>query len=220
MGITGEASGAIRVGLVDRHPLVRERTRLMIESSGIEVIAEASSAREAADLFADLEPHVVLMDLHPSELGEIEWVRRMNEAMPATAVIIVSSFQSADYLTRAVRAGASGYLAKSASRGLLADSIRVAAQGGSVIDREVLNLLVSERSGSEPLSGVLNGLTDRELAVLKLLAAGRSNTEIAEALGTSVGTVKNAVRQVFEQFSVSDRVQAAVMAVRAGLDVD
>ncbi len=213
---TTDGTDQLRVMIVDDHPLVRDGIRAMLESSGMAVVAEASSGSEAADLAASLQPDVVLMDIRMPGVDGLEATRRIKEAASTVAVIIVTSFESQDYLVRAIEAGAAGYVLKGASRQLLTDAVRVVVEGGSMFEPAMVSAMVSEiGSRIAPLEGVLDELNEREIS-----AAGRSNAEIAEEMNYSVGTIKNSVQQIIEKLSVSDRTQAAVLAVRAGLGVE
>ncbi|MBT5773406.1 MAG: response regulator transcription factor [Dehalococcoidia bacterium] len=221
MTTTDEAEKQLRVMIVDDHPLVRDGIRAMLESSGMAVVAEASSGEEAAGLAAQLQPDVVLMDIRMPGVDGLEATRRIKEAASTVAVIIVTSFESQDYLVRAIEAGAAGYVLKGASRQLLTDAVRVVVEGGSMFEPAMVSAMASEiGSRIAPLEGVLDDLNEREIQVLKLIANGCSNAEIAEQMNYSVGTIKNSVQQIIEKLSVSDRTQAAVLAVRAGLGVE
>lgn len=221
MTTTEEATQQIRVMIVDDHPLVRDGIRAMLESSGMSVVGEASSGVEVAQLVTQLRPDVVLMDIRMPEIDGLEATRRIKDADPTVAVIIVTSFESQDYLVRAIEAGAAGYVLKGASRQLLTDAVRVVVEGGSMFEPSMVTAMVSKiGSRIAPLEGVLDELTEREKTVLKHIANGKSNAEIAQEMSYSVGTIKNSVQQIIEKLSVSDRTQAAVVAVRAGLGVD
>lgn len=211
----------IRVLVTDDHPVVRDGLRAMLDEPGIDVVGEAATGQQAVDRVGPLNAHVVLMDVRMPDMDGLTATRLVKQQHPGVAVIVITSFESKDYLRQAVAAGAAGYLLKGMKRDLLVESIRVVRDGGSIFDPAMLASLLESVARSEPaLEGTLDSLTERELRVLQLVARGNTNREIADDLGYSVGTIKNAVQRVIEKLEVSDRTQAAVLAVRAGLKVD
>lgn len=211
----------IRVLVTDDHPVVRDGLRAMLDEPGIDVVGEAATGQQAVDRVGPLNAHVVLMDVRMPDMDGLTATRLVKQQHPSVAVIVITSFESKDYLRQAVAAGAAGYLLKGMKRDLLVESIRVVRDGGSIFDPAMLASLLESVARSEPaLEGTLDSLTERELRVLQLVARGNTNREIADDLGYSVGTIKNAVQRVIEKLEVSDRTQAAVLAVRAGLKVD
>ena len=167
MTTTEEAEKQLRVMIVDDHPLVRDGIRAMLESSGMAVVAEAPSGEEAAGLAAQLQPDVVLMDIRMPGVDGLEATRRIKEAASTVAVIIVTSFESQDYLIRGIEAGAAGYILKGASRQLLTDAVRVVVEGGSMFEPAMVKAMASEiGSRIAPLEGVLDDLNEREIQVM------------------------------------------------------
>ena len=211
----------IRVLVTDDHPVVRDGLRAMLDEPGINVVGEAATGQQAVDRVGPLNADVVLMDVRMPDMDGLTATKLVKQQHPGVAVIVITSFESEDYLRQAVEAGAAGYLLKGMKRNLLVESIRVVRDGGSIFDPAMLASLLQDVARREPgLEGTLDRLTERELRVLQLVAGGHTNREIADELGYSVGTIKNAVQRVIEKLDVSDRTQAAVLVVRAGIELD
>jgi two-component system NarL family response regulator len=218
----------IKVVLVDDHPVVREGLRIMLSTvPDIEVVAEAGDGVEALEKVKEHQPHVVLMDLRMPKLDGVEAIRRIKSQLPSTLVIVLTVYDDDAYIVDAVRAGASGYLLKDASKDLIVHTIRAVTSGGMIVKTSLLReaiLSLSDAAG-EQLKGkkvkgttVLEELTTREQDVLRLLIQGRSNKEIGQALFISEDTVKKHVQTILLKLGVSDRTQAAVKAIREGLE--
>lgn len=216
----------IKVVLVDDHPVVREGLRTMLSTApDIEVVAEAGDGLEALEKANEHRPQVVLMDLRMPNLNGIEATRRIKSQLPSTSVIVLTIYDNDAYVVDAVRAGAGGYLLKDASKDLLVHTIRAVNSGGMLIKTSLLReamLNLSDAAGDQPKeklgnSTALDGLTQRERDVLLLVIRGRSNKEIGQALSISEDTAKKHVQTIMLKMGVSDRTQAAVKAVRAGL---
>jgi two-component system, NarL family, response regulator LiaR len=207
----------IRVLLVDDHAVVREGLRAFLElQEGIEVAGEAEDGREALAEAARLRPDVILMDLVMPELDGIGAMRTLREQLPTARVIVLTSFLDEDKLLPALRSGAAGYLLKNAPPQELARAVRAAHAGEALIDPVVAARLVESLAGDgepEPL----DRLTPREREVLVLIGRGFPNKQIARELELSEKTVKTHVGHVLAKLGVTDRTQAAVVAVRAGL---
>ena len=207
----------IRVLVVDDHAVVREGLRAFLElQDGIEVVGEAADGQEALEEAARLRPHVVLMDLVMPRLDGLGAMRTLRESARDVRVIVLTSFLDDDKLLPALRAGAAGYLLKNAQPQEVARAVRAAHAGETLLDPVVASRLVdtlAAEGGQEPL----DRLTPREREVLVLVGRGFPNKRIAQALGLSEKTVKTHVGHVLAKLGVSDRTQAAVLAVRAGL---
>jgi len=207
----------IRVLVVDDHAVVREGLRAFLElQDGIEVVGEAADGQEALEEAARLRPHVVLMDLVMPRLDGLGAMRALRESARDVRVIVLTSFLDDDKLLPALRAGAAGYLLKNAQPQEVARAVRAAHAGETLLDPVVASRLVdtlAAEGGQEPL----DRLTPREREVLVLVGRGFPNKRIAQALGLSEKTVKTHVGHVLAKLGVSDRTQAAVLAVRAGL---
>lgn len=210
---------AIRVLICDDHPLFRDGIRGLLESiSDTEVVGEAATAKEAVELAASLEPEVVLMDLKMPGLSGIEATRQITRDVPDTKVLVLSMLEDDESVFAALRAGARGYLLKGATQEATARAIRAVVDGeiifGPGIAERVMRFLSSPRG---PESQIFPELTRRELEILALIARGRTNPEIADALYVSLKTIQNHVSTIFTKLQVVDRAQAALLARQAGL---
>jgi two-component system, NarL family, response regulator LiaR len=207
----------IRVLIVDDHSVVREGLRAFLElQDGFEVVGEAADGEKAIVSATRLRPNVILMDLVMPQLGGVAAMRRLREEVPDARVIVLTSFLDDDKLLPALRAGAAGYLLKNAEPQELARAVRAAHSGEAVLDPVVAARLVetlAAADGQEPL----DRLTPREREVLVLVGRGFSNKRIAKELGIAEKTVKTHVGHVLAKLGVTDRTQAAVVAVRSGI---
>jgi NarL family two-component system response regulator LiaR len=208
---------AIRVLVVDDHAVVREGLRTFLElQDGIVVVGEAGDGEAGVSAAERLRPDVVLMDLVMPRLDGVGAMRRLRRRLPATRVIVLTSFADDERLLPAIRAGAAGYLLKDAEPRELARAVRAAHAGEALLDPAVAARVVQELAA--PTDGdVAKRLTRREREVLELLARGLSNKRIARELGIAEKTVKTHVGHLLAKLGVTDRTQAAVQAVRAGL---
>ena len=207
----------LRVLIVDDHPMVRAGLRSMLSGDEVDVVGEAGGGAEAVERAVTLSPDVVLLDVKLPDMDGLEVLTRLKAAAPAAGVLMVSMHDDPSMVRRAVEAGAAGYVLKGIGRRELLAAVRAVRDGGSVLDPALLRSLAApaprqaaDGAGGEPLTRV-------ELEALALLAAGLTNREIAERLRWSVGTVKKYVQRILEKLDVSDRTQAAVVAVRRGL---
>jgi NarL family two-component system response regulator LiaR len=207
----------IRVLVVDDHAVVREGLRTFLQlQKGIEVAGEAADGREALEEAARLRPDVILMDLVMPGLDGVAAMRALRDTVPQARVIVLTSFLDDDKLLPALRSGAAGYLLKNAQPRELARAVRAAHAGEAVLDPVVAARLVETLAadgGEQPI----DRLTPREREVLVLIGRGFANKRIAQELVLSEKTVKTHVGHVLAKLGVSDRTQAAVVAVRAGL---
>ena len=212
----------VRVLIADDQALVRTGFRLILESEDdIDVVGEADNGREAIDLAARLRPHVVLMDIRMPKLDGIEATRRLLAGTSdGPRVLMLTTFDLDEYVYEALRAGASGFLLKDVPAEQLASGIRLVAHGEALLAPSVTRRLIHEfaqRSRPPHSNAALDELTPRELEVLKLVARGLSNAEIADALVVSATTVKTHVARLLMKLGVRDRVQIVVLAYETGV---
>jgi NarL family two-component system response regulator LiaR len=213
-------SGAkIRILIVDDHAVVREGLRAFLElQDGLEVVGEAADGEQAIEQARALSPDVILMDLVMPRLDGVGAMRELRVSAPASRVIVLTSFLDDDRLLPAIQAGAAGYLLKDVEPSELARAVRAARDGDAILDPTVAARVVRAiADGSAAAPPEPQRLTRREHEVLGLIAHGRSNKRIALELGISEKTVKTHVGHLLAKLGVTDRTQAAVLAVQQGL---
>jgi NarL family two-component system response regulator LiaR len=209
---------AITVMLVDDHRVVRQGLRDFLElQEDIDVVGEASNGEEGATLAKELLPDVVLMDLVMPGMDGVETTRRVKAVSPSSRVIVLTSFADDDKVFPAIKAGAISYLLKDISPEDLAHAIRAAQRNEAVLHPEVAAKLMQEFSTPHAAEAPVEQLTDREMDVLRLIARGMSNKEIADALIISEKTVKTHVSNILSKLHLADRTQAAIYALRQRL---
>lgn len=208
----------IPVMVVDDHEIWRDGVRSMLKDTEFEVVGEAASGKEALDTVADIHPRLVLLDIRMAGGDGFETLTALKGYYAQLSVVMLTTYSNPTFMARAVAGGASGYLLKGVKRQELLEALRAVADGETLLSREDLVhslRCVSENSkGSEDLA---EPLTPREVEVLRLLATGLSNRDIAALLFIGEGTVKTHVEHIIGKLAVSDRVQAAVWAARQGL---
>jgi len=212
----------IRVLLADDQALVREGFAMILDAQeDIEVVGEAPDGAAAMALVRELEPDVVLMDIRMPGVDGLEATARLLAGGTRTRVLILTTFDLDEYVYEAFRAGASGFLLKDVSRAQLIAAVRAAAVGDQLLSPAITRKLIEQfvrRPPKRPgLPEALAGLTERELHVLRLVAGGNSNAEIARELYLSEATVKTHVGHVLQKLGLRDRVQAVVLAYESGL---
>ena len=211
---------APRVVLVDDHDLFRSGLRTLLEDQGVQVVAEAATGREALRQVRELAPEVVLMDLSMPDMGGVEATREIARIAPLTRVVVLTISDRDGDILDAILAGACGYLLKDSSIEDLMRGISAAAVGESLISPQIASKVLRELRAARPAtraSDRLPELTDRELEVLRLIANGKDNTQIAAELHISAKTVKNHISNILMKLQIENRIQAAVYAVRRGL---
>ena len=213
----------IRVLLADDDALLRAGVAVVLGSApDIEVVGEAADGVRAVELCRDLLPDVVLMDVRMPGFDGIEATTRIVAAGLPSRVLVLTTFQNDDYVWRALRAGASGFLLKRASPERLLDAVRTVASGDTLLDPSVTRALVEHfvvrgKPSDAPERDRLERLTSREIQVLRLIAEGLSNEQIAELLVIAESTAKTHVKRILQKIDARDRAQAVVLAYRAGL---
>ena len=222
-----ESSGAtgdgIRVLIADDHALFRRGLNLVLDSEeGIEVIAEAEDGAEAISKAEELAPDVVLMDVRMPKINGIEAATKISESVPSTKIVMLTVSDEEADLYEAIKAGATGYLLKEIAIEEVPHAIRAVVQGQSLISPSMASKLLTEfnalaKAADEKQQFPAPKLTARELEVLKLVAQGMSNREIASELYISENTVKNHVRNILEKLHLHSRMEAVVYAVREKL---
>lgn len=212
----------IRVLIVDDHALFRRGLELVLRGEpDIEVVGEAGDGIEAVERATELRPDVVLMDVRMPGANGIEAARRIREAQPSVRVVILTVSEDDDDFFAAIRAGVNGYLLKEVSIDEVADAVRAVHRGNSLISPSMASKLLAEFNALTRLVEDRHAgaprLTDRELEVLRLVARGMSNREIADELVIAENTVKNHVRNILEKLQLRSRMEAAMYAVRERL---
>ncbi|NDJ35062.1 MAG: response regulator transcription factor [Chloroflexi bacterium] len=207
----------IRVMLVDDQTLVRQGIQILLETEpDIEVVAQASDGQHALDLIDSSQPDVVLMDIRMPVMDGVAATRAITERHPEVGVIILTTFDDDEYIFEGLKAGARGYLLKDINSEEMAEAVRTVADGGALIQPSITRKVVAEfsrlASATDPNQTLPEPLTERELDVLRAIADGLSNKEIAERLFITEGTVKNHVSNLLGKLEVRDRTQAVLRA--------
>lgn len=215
-------SQKIRIMLADDHPMVRQALRMWLEKQpDFEIVAEACDGEEATKLAIDLVPDVIVMDINMPRLNGLEATKQIVEKYPDINVLVLTVYDDNEHILNILRAGASGYLTKSVSNAELIQSIRSLAAGETVLSRSVSQSLVNYifsniKSATIPRT-TIDKLTSKELEILKLMARGTSNKEIALKLDLSLRSVKSYIVNLFLKLDVSSRTEAIAVSLRAGI---
>lgn len=214
----GESESKIRVIIIDDHPLVREGLKKLLElEKRIEIVDVAGDGQGAINIARKLKPDVILMDINMPGTNGIEATRVIKREFPSIGIIALTAHEEEEFVLELVRAGVSGYVLKDIAPDKLVETIKTVAQGNSVIDPSITNLLFNEvnrlskyyqgREGQEVL-------TNREMDILRSMTKGFSNKEIAGELLISEKTVKNHITSIFRKIKVEDRTQAVLYAIK------
>jgi DNA-binding NarL/FixJ family response regulator len=211
----------LRVLVVDDHDLFRTGLRNLLEEQGVNVVGEAPNGQTAIKQASELAPDVVIMDLNMPGLGGVETTRQLASIVPLTRVVVLTISADDDDVMDAVMAGACGYLLKDSSIQDLITGIRAAASGESLISPQiaakVLQRLRAQSTSEDAAATIRAELSAREIEVLKLIANGKDNAQIARELFISPKTVKNHISNILMKLQIDNRIQAAVYAVRSGI---
>ena len=211
----------MKVIICDDQAVVRDGLELLLKLEGdIEVVGLAQDGAEALELAAKAAPDLVLMDLKMPGMNGVEATRRLCALYPQLKVLVLTTFDDDEWVFDAIRAGASGYLLKDTPREKVIEALRGTAAGKTYVDPVVAGKLLGQVASRQdrPATLITDKLTGREVEVLRLIARGLSNAEIAERLHLSEGTIRNHVSTLFSKLEVADRTQAAILAIRHGLD--
>jgi len=211
----------MKIIVCDDQAIVRDGLELLLKlEKDIEVIGVAQDGAEAVELVTKHAPDMVLMDLKMPGMNGVEATRRICAEYPSVKVLVLTTFDDDEWVFDAIRAGVSGYLLKDTPREKVIEAIRGTLAGKTYVDPMVAGKLLDQVSSKQeqPSTLISSKLTEREISVLRLIANGLSNAEIADRLHLSEGTVRNHVSSIFSKLDISDRTQAAIIAIRHGLD--
>lgn len=211
---------SIRVLLADDHAVLRQGIAQVIESQeDMRVVAQAANGEEALELARTHSPDVVLLDINMPGIDGVEVTRVISSEMPEVNVLILTMYRRNDYVLKAIKAGASGYLLKEVEMAEMLSAIRSVAKGDAVLDPSVAKRVLADirGEGKSEESPQISKLAERDVDILRLLARGMGNQDIADQLHLSEKTVRNRLSRVFKQFGLKNRTEAALYAVRIGL---
>lgn len=204
------SSRPIRILVVDDHPILREGVAAILEDrTDMVLVGEARDGVEAIVQFRDLQPDVTLMDLQMPGMGGVEAIKAIRDEHPDARIVVLTTYDGDVQAVRAMRAGALGYLLKSSLRTEMLDAIHAVKQGRRYLHRSIADEIA--------IHVLDDGLSEREVAVLQLVAIGKANKQIARELGISEETVKGYLKTIFTKLNVSDRTHAVTVAARRGI---
>jgi len=210
----------MKILICDDQAVIRDGLEMLLKlERDFEIVGAAQDGAEAIELAAQKEPDLILMDLKMPGTNGIEATREIRARFPDTKVLILTTYDDDEWLFDAIRAGASGYLLKDTPRQKIIEALRGTVEGRSFLDPAIAGKLLNQVASNQkqPASVLAEKLTERELDVLRLIAKGFNNSDIAGQLHLSEGTVRNHVSAILEKLGVSDRTQAAVIAIQHGL---
>ncbi len=208
---------SIKVVIADDHPVVRCGLASLLEGTGVSVVGQAASGKEAIALARKHRPHVVLLDIRMSDGDGLATLERLRQELPKTKVIMLSTYDNPTYIARARALGASDYLLKGSTRQQIVQTISAVAAGRAAERHGQLGRMAGIMAARDPLPQPAANLTQREAQVLRHLALGLSNKEIGRSLSISADTVKEHIQRLLLKINATDRTQAAVWAVKNGL---
>ncbi|MCR8643818.1 response regulator transcription factor [Paenibacillus sp. N1-5-1-14] len=205
----------IKILLAEDQTMVRQGLKMMIETDrSMRVTGEAANGKEAVKLCETHSFDIAVIDIRMPEMDGLEATRIIRSRWPSCKVLILTTFNDDEYAVKALKSGASGYMLKDAEPAMLIRSIRSCLSGGMALQDDVAAKVIPRLLKSEKNSTVNESITPRELTILRLIGEGRSNKEIADQLGLSVGTVKNHVSQIMDKLELRDRTQLAIYAIQ------
>ena len=210
----------IRVLICDDQDIVRQGLEVILsKASNVEVVGTAEDGAEALELIPQIQPNIVLMDLKMPGMNGIVATQRICDQFPEVKVLVLTTYDADEWVFDAIRSGASGYLLKDTPREELIRAIEGTASGKTHVDPDIAGKLLAHaaRTSPAPKTKIVEELSEREVEVLKLLARGHANADIAQRLFLSEGTVRNYVSAILAKLDVTDRTQAAILALRYGL---
>jgi DNA-binding NarL/FixJ family response regulator len=210
----------MKILLCDDQAVIRDGLEMLLNlEKDFQVVGAAQDGAEAVELAGKKKPDLILMDLKMPIMNGIEATREIRAKLPDIKILVLTTYDDDEWLFDAIRAGAAGYLLKDTPRQKIVEAIRGTLDGKSFVDPAVAGKLLNQLASkqTQPTSVLADKLTERELDVLRLIAKGISNGEIARQLHLSEGTVRNHVSAILEKLGVSDRTQAAVIAIQHGL---
>lgn len=211
---------AIKVLLADDEELIRSGLAILLDTyDDIEIVGQAGNGQEAADFCDEAEVDVVLMDIRMPEVTGIEGTKLIKAAHPEMKVLILTTFQDAEYISQAMRLGASGYLLKDSSNEDIYEGIKIAYKDNIVLDGKIGSEIADLSTGTvaETFDAEAYDLTEKEMTIVQLVASGLTNQEIADKLYLSLGTIKNNTSTILSKLELRDRTQLAIFAFEKGL---
>lgn len=207
-----------KILLVDDETLIRSGLAILLQSfSELEIIGQASNGKEAYAFCQTQRPDCILMDIRMPEMNGIEATQRIHELDPSIKILILTTFQDCEYISQALQYGASGYLLKDSSHQEIAEAISTLMQGNIVFDGKISHHLVPQNSHGQSFKPQNYQLKEKEVEIIRLVASGMNNQEIADQLYLSLGTVKNNVSSILDKLELRDRTQLAIFAFEKGI---
>jgi DNA-binding NarL/FixJ family response regulator len=200
-----------------------EGLKLVLNRDHIKVVGQATTGRQAVEMVNELKPEVVLLDIRMPDMDGLQALAAIKSSSPEVSVIILTSYNNPQYITRAISLGAAGYLMKDIDPEGVPQAVQSVVSGEAILDREILDMVVEQLSQATQPSDFkkeIPSLTPQEVRILQLIAEGLDNNTIAEILSVSPNTVKTHVSNIFTKLGVSDRTQAAIWAIRRGIAVN
>ncbi len=213
--MTSDDRSRLRVAIVEDHALTRAGLRTALQTS-FDVVAEAADGESGWEGIVREKPDVAVIDIGIPVVDGVTLTRRVRAEIPSTHVVIVTMVDLEDQVLAALAAGADAYCLKSSEPERIIDAVRIAGEGGAYFDPRIAHVVLARFSGTRSLGAQFSPLTPRETEILRTIANGRSNSEIAEELHIGLGTVKGHIRDILEKLSAADRTQAAVVALQKG----